>query len=122
MADRLTEIEALREQLFTGGYDATEGQPGSRDTTWTDFGIAIGRAEWALGRVRVLEAALRGVGWNDDGGMCWCPRSRDEDRRPHDSRCNAARAALARDEVSSSRQSSNHDDSPAEKEPDGTDL
>lgn len=57
-AARLAEI---RETLFTGGYDASEGEKDSTDTTWTDFGEAIGIAEALVADLERAEGALRQI-------------------------------------------------------------
>ena len=65
--ERARELATIRETLFTGGYDGTEGQKGSRDTTWTDFGIVCGIAD-AL--ASALEDAERfGNEWGEESAM-----------------------------------------------------
>lgn len=48
-------MQAIAATLMSGGYDGTEGEDGSRDTTWTDFGSVCGYAE----RLAAELAALR---------------------------------------------------------------
>lgn len=42
MTNRPALLAEISESLFTGGYDGMEGEEGSSDTTWTDFGIVCG--------------------------------------------------------------------------------
>lgn len=44
-SERPSELAEITETLISGGYDATEGEDGSLDTTWTDFGIVCGIAD-----------------------------------------------------------------------------
>lgn len=55
------QIAEIMEQLASGGYDATEGEVDSRDTTWTDFGMVCGIAERLAKRVEELERFVNGA-------------------------------------------------------------
>lgn len=46
-------------------------------------------------RIAELEAALRGVAWNEIDGKCWCSESPELAGGNHSQACAAARAALA---------------------------
>jgi hypothetical protein len=65
------DLVAIRETLFSGGYDATEGEPGSADTTWTDFGVVIGIADRL---VQVLKEVLTELEDVPYGSESWASR------------------------------------------------
>lgn len=88
---RLHEIEARVKQVFLDDE--------------TSFLLLVDEdVPWLVARVRGLDAALRGMAWEIDGGLCWCPESwwamepdtgaqrADDDHSPE---CVAARAVLA---------------------------
>lgn len=65
-ADMAT-VEEITETLVSGGYDGTEGQEGSSDTTFTDFGMICGIAQRLL---------TKGVEWR--ASYFWMRGQRDK--------------------------------------------
>jgi hypothetical protein len=58
---KLREVRDIRDALLAGGYDGSEGERNSPDMTWTDFGIAVGAAEYALEEVERLRRVSAGM-------------------------------------------------------------
>lgn len=92
------EREAIERRWSThhdrGAYDYTDG--GCRilaEHAFRDVAALLAALEAA-------HDALRGVGWNETDGLCWCSESRELTREPeHQPKCIAARAALDRSDA-----------------------
>ena len=62
--------------------------------TW-DFEVTVEELRNALpDLIRVARAAWH-IGWNDDGGKCWCSEPTVVSGLPHDVTCSVLRASLA---------------------------